>query len=104
LYPNNKSIQYSRYAKGNYYIHNRYNLQEGTEEGTVLLLAGNKTDLSEDDDDRVVKMKDGARLADVRNHVVQSPKIIFSYNVISSINLISDNICSIAQCEKLSIK
>ena len=39
--------------------------QDGCEEGTVLLLVGNKTDLSEEDEQRVVKTKDGAKLADV---------------------------------------
>ena len=40
-------------------------LQEGTEDGTVMVLVGNKTDLAEDDDNRVVKTKDGVKLADV---------------------------------------
>lgn len=40
--------------------------QCGTDENAVLLLAGNKMDLSECDSHRVVKYKDGAKLAEVR--------------------------------------
>ena len=41
-------------------------IQEGMEEGTVLMLLGNKVDLLGDSEDRrVVKMKDGTKLADV---------------------------------------
>ena len=39
--------------------------QEGVEEGTVVVLVGNKTDLSDEDDHRVVKYKDGSNMAKV---------------------------------------
>lgn len=38
-------------------------VQDGVEEGTIILMVGNKTDLSENDDKRVVKLKDGSKLA-----------------------------------------
>ncbi|WAR02740.1 EFC4A-like protein [Mya arenaria] len=38
--------------------------QEGASEDAVLLLLGNKSDLSEDDDKKAIKMKDGSHLAD----------------------------------------
>ena len=38
-------------------------VQDGVEEGTVTVVLGNKTDLCEEDDKRVVKMKDGHKLA-----------------------------------------
>ncbi len=40
-------------------------LQEGVEEGTVLVLIGNKTDVCEDESQRVIKTKVGAKMADV---------------------------------------
>ncbi|KAL5006526.1 hypothetical protein ScPMuIL_015332 [Solemya velum] len=39
-------------------------VQQGVDEGTVLVLIGNKTDLSEEDNHRAVKLRDGAHLAD----------------------------------------
>eukprot|EP00105_Crassostrea_gigas_P035085 XP_019919233.1 PREDICTED: ras and EF-hand domain-containing protein homolog isoform X5 [Crassostrea gigas] len=38
-------------------------IQEGVEEGTALVLVGNKTDLIEEQDRRAVKVKDGNKLA-----------------------------------------
>ena len=40
-------------------------LQEGTNEEPVTVLLGNKSDLPEEDGSKVVKYKDGTRLADV---------------------------------------
>ena len=40
-------------------------MQDGTEEGTVLLVVGNKMDLVANDGNRVVTSKDGIKLADV---------------------------------------
>lgn len=40
-------------------------IQEGVEEGRALVLVGNKTDLIEEQDRRVVKVKDGNKLAAV---------------------------------------
>ena len=40
-------------------------LQEGASEELVSVLLGNKSDLPEEDGSKVVKMKDGIRLADV---------------------------------------
>lgn len=40
-------------------------IQEGVEEGTALVLVGNKTDLIEEQDRRAVKVKDGNKLAAV---------------------------------------
>lgn len=40
-------------------------IQEGVEEGTALVLVSNKTDLIEEQDRRVVKVKDGNKLAAV---------------------------------------
>ena len=40
-------------------------VQDGTEEGTVLLVVGNKMDLVANDGNRVVTSKDGIKLADV---------------------------------------
>jgi hypothetical protein len=40
-------------------------LQEGAEETATLMLVGNKVDLSEDSDMRVVKTEDGKNLAKV---------------------------------------
>lgn len=40
-------------------------IQEGVEEGTALVLIGNKTDLIEQQDRRAVKVKDGNKLAAV---------------------------------------
>lgn len=37
-------------------------IQEGVEEGIVLVFVGNKTDLIEEQDRRVVKVKDGNKL------------------------------------------
>ncbi|XP_052800395.1 EF-hand calcium-binding domain-containing protein 4B-like isoform X3 [Mya arenaria] len=39
-------------------------VKEGASEDAVLLLLGNKSDLSEDDDKKAIKMKDGSHLAD----------------------------------------
>ncbi|XP_052066841.1 EF-hand calcium-binding domain-containing protein 4B-like isoform X3 [Mytilus californianus] len=38
-------------------------VQEGVEEGTVVLLVGNKTDIAESESDRAVKTKDGNKLS-----------------------------------------
>lgn len=43
-------------------------IQEGVEEGTALVLVGNKTDLIEEQDRRAVKVKDGNKLAAVSFH------------------------------------
>ena len=39
--------------------------QEGTEDGTVVLIAGNKMDLVDEGETQIVSAKDGTRLADV---------------------------------------
>ena len=45
-------------------------IQEGIEDGTVLMLLGNKVDLLGDSEDgRVITTKDGAKLADVSGTV-----------------------------------
>lgn len=63
-------------------------IQEGVEEGTALVLVGNKTDLIEEQDRRAVKVKDGNKLAAVSfnfNSYFNSTKIsilnalIFAY-------------------------
>ncbi|XP_035223814.1 ras and EF-hand domain-containing protein homolog, partial [Stegodyphus dumicola] len=41
-----------------------HNIKEGAEEGSVIMLIGNKTDLCESEDDRVIRTKDGTRMAD----------------------------------------
>jgi small GTP-binding protein len=41
-------------------------LRESADEDCVLTIIGNKIDLCENDEDRVVKYKDGAALADVK--------------------------------------
>ena len=43
-----------------------------------MTIVGNKTDLCEDDEDRVVKTKDGAKLADVSLDYIQMchPKLM----------------------------
>lgn len=38
-------------------------VQEGVEEGTIILLIGNKTDMAESESDRAVKTKDGNKLS-----------------------------------------
>ena len=40
-------------------------VQEGTDEGTIMMVIGNKMDLVDDEDRRPVKTKDGSWLADV---------------------------------------
>ena len=40
-------------------------MQDGTEESTVIAIAGNKIDLVDDEENRVVTTKDGSKLADV---------------------------------------
>lgn len=39
--------------------------QEGTDEGTAIMIVGNKTDLIEDENGRPVKSQDGMKLAEV---------------------------------------
>ncbi|XP_054715858.1 EF-hand calcium-binding domain-containing protein 4B-like [Uloborus diversus] len=41
-----------------------HNAKEGTQESSIILLIGNKVDLCESDDDRVIRTKDGVRIAD----------------------------------------
>jgi hypothetical protein len=38
-------------------------IQKGVEDGTAILLIGNKTDMAESESDRVVKIKDGNKLS-----------------------------------------
>ncbi|XP_064627620.1 EF-hand calcium-binding domain-containing protein 4B-like isoform X5 [Lineus longissimus] len=44
-------------------------VQEGVEDNTVVMLLGNKTDLAQNDEHRVVKEKDGTKLADIYNAI-----------------------------------
>ena len=44
---------------------NRFIFQEGTDEGTAIMIVGNKTDLIEDESGRPVKSQDGMKLAEV---------------------------------------
>lgn len=44
---------------------NRFMFQEGTDEGTAIMIVGNKTDLIEDENGRPVKSQDGRKLAEV---------------------------------------
>ena len=44
---------------------NRFIFQEGTDEGTAIMIVGNKTDLVEDENGRPVKSQDGMKLAEV---------------------------------------
>ena len=39
--------------------------QEGTDDGTAVMIVGNKIDLIQDDSDRAVRPQDGQRLAEV---------------------------------------
>lgn len=41
------------------------NCQEGTDDGTAIMIVGNKTDLVEDDSERAVQSQDGKKLAEV---------------------------------------
>lgn len=54
-------------------------LQETAEDDCVIVLVGNKTDLCDDDEQRPVKYKDGAKLADV-NLQTQEKKLICSFS------------------------
>ena len=58
--------------------------QEGVEEGTVLVLIGNKTDLCEDEEQRVVKTKDGARMADVSSYQTNCVLFVVRFSLESS--------------------
>lgn len=41
------------------------NFQEGTDDGTAIMIVGNKTDLVEEDSERAIKSQDGKKLAEV---------------------------------------
>jgi len=45
-------------------------LQEGTDDGTAIMIVGNKTDLIEEDSERPVKSQDGKKLAEVSQIVL----------------------------------
>ena len=44
--------------------------QEGTDDGTAVMIVGNKTDLIEEDSERPVKSQDGKKLAEVSRIVI----------------------------------
>lgn len=44
-----------------------YAFQEGTDDGTAIMIVGNKTDLVEDDSHRAVQSQEGKKLAEVHS-------------------------------------
>ncbi len=52
-------------------------LQELAEDNCVIVIIGNKIDLCNDDEQRPVKYKDGAKLADVYLTILYKKKFIF---------------------------
>lgn len=53
-------------AKRKTFFHPLTGPQDGVEKGTVITVVGNKMDLAEGDRDRVIKVKDGSKMAVVR--------------------------------------
>lgn len=56
-------------------------VQEGVEEGTAILIIGNKTDMADSEADRVVKTKDGNKLS------VEYDGIFFETSAKNGINI-----------------
>ena len=50
--------------------------QEGTDDGTAIMIVGNKTDLVEDDSERAVKSQDGKKLAEVHAQLAVMNRLI----------------------------
>lgn len=55
-------------------------VKDGVEEGTAMVVVGNKTDLIEEQDRRAVKTKDGNKLAAVCTHALISCCWFIAYN------------------------